>query len=59
MIWNNINLTLVKPDASAEDVERVLDGGSDTIFTDHMLVGNAQAAKNALAASIFFKRVLT
>jgi len=41
---------IVKPDATQEDVEKVLDGGSDTIFTDHMLIGSgAQAAKNALA----------
>lgn len=40
---------IVKPDATPDEVEKVLDGGSDTIFTDHMLVGNAQAAKNALA----------
>ena len=39
---------IVKPDATEEEVEAVLDGGGDHIFTDHMLASRNAQARAAL-----------
>ena len=39
---------IVKPDATQEEVDAVLEGGSDQIFTDHMLASRNAQARAAL-----------
>eukprot|EP01043_Picozoa_sp_COSAG02_P078165 COSAG02_NODE_17462_length_1001_cov_1.584257_1_plen_169_part_01 len=39
---------IVKPDATAEEVDAVLEGGGDQIFTDHMLASRNAQARAAL-----------